>query len=58
LIAATRYSEHDPEWIVTGTDAAGLDLAAHALDEAALRNRFAVALTTTGAVLAAPQPGP
>jgi hypothetical protein len=63
LIAATRYAEQDPEWIVTGTDAAGLDLAAHALDEATLHDRFAIALTASrasigGAVLAAPQPGP
>jgi hypothetical protein len=58
LIAATRYAEQDPEWIVTGTDAAGLNLAAHALDEAALRDRFAVAIAPTGAVLAAPQPSP
>ncbi len=43
LIAATRYNGEEPEWILTGTDAAGVDLAAHNLDEAALRDRFAVA---------------
>ncbi len=57
LIAATRNSGEGPEWVVTGTDPAGVELAAHAVDEATLRDRFAVALTATGAVLAAPQPG-
>lgn len=70
MLAATRYSGEEPEWIVTGTDAAGVELAAHALDEADLRGRFAVAIVagqhttatgssaTTGAVLALPQPDP
>jgi hypothetical protein len=63
LIAATRYSGQAPEWVITGTDAAGLGFAAHALDEAALRDRFAVVLTagrssTGGVGLAAPQPSP
>ncbi len=49
--------------MITGTDPAGVQLAAHALDEAALRDRFAVVVTAgrsaTGAtVLAAPQPSP
>jgi Domain of unknown function (DUF4430) len=58
LIVATRSGEADPEWVVTGTDPAGVALAAHALDEAALHGRFAVALTATGAVLPLPQPSP
>jgi hypothetical protein len=58
LIAATRTGEGDPEWVVTGTDSAGVALAADALDEAALHDRFAVALTATGAVLPLPQPSP
>ncbi len=58
LIAATRYAEEDPEWLITGTDAAGLGLAAHALGEAALHGRFAVALTATGATLPLPLPSP
>jgi hypothetical protein len=70
LLAATRYSGEEPEWIVTGTDPAGVELAAHALDEADLRGHFAVAIaagssqtptgpsTTAGAVLALPQPDP
>jgi hypothetical protein len=62
LIAATRYTGDEPEWIVTGTDPAGLALAAHALDEAALHGRFAVAFTAGHAVgaptvLPLPQPG-
>jgi Domain of unknown function (DUF4430) len=57
LIAATRYGEDAPVWVVTGTDAAGTDLAARALDPAVLHNRFAVALTASGA-LPLPQKGP
>jgi hypothetical protein len=49
LLAATRYSGEEPEWIVTGTDAAGVELAAHALDEADLHGRFAVAVTAVTA---------
>jgi hypothetical protein len=45
LIAATRYSGADPIWLVTGTDTAGVEQAAHALDEATLAGHFAVALT-------------
>jgi hypothetical protein len=56
LIAATRYTEEDPEWLVTGTDAKGVELAASALDETALHDRFAVALTEAGPVLPLPQP--
>ena len=45
LIAATRYREEPPTWIITGTDAAGVRAAAELLDEATLRNRFAVAVS-------------
>jgi hypothetical protein len=58
LVAATRSVEQDPEWLITGTDPAGVQLAASALGEAALHDRFAVALTATGAVLPLPQPSP
>jgi hypothetical protein len=54
LIAATRYTGEEPEWIVTGTDSAGVDLAAHALDEADLRGRFAVAVTVGPSAATAP----
>jgi hypothetical protein len=58
LIAATRYTGQDPEWLITGTDAAGVQLAAEHLDEAALHDRFALALTAAGALLPLPQPSP
>jgi hypothetical protein len=63
LLAAIRYTGEEPEWIVTGTDPAGVDRAAHALDEAELRDHFAIAVApdgsaTGGAVLPLPQPEP
>ncbi len=50
LIAATRVKDKkeqvsDPVWVVTGTDQAGVDAAAAALDEGALAGRFAVAVS-------------
>jgi hypothetical protein len=45
LVAATRRDDDAPVWVVTGTDAAGVDLAARAFDRRALHDRFAVALT-------------
>jgi hypothetical protein len=50
LIAATRHSEDAPVWVVTGTDAQGVDLAARAFEAAALRNHFAVAVSSAGAL--------
>jgi hypothetical protein len=50
LIAASRFEEQQPTWVVTGTDAAGVERAVSLIGEAALRDRFAVA--------AAPQPVP
>ena len=44
LIAATGRREDAPVWVVTGTDAAGVQRAAGMLSESALRDRFAVAL--------------
>jgi hypothetical protein len=58
LIAATRYAGQAPVWLVTGTDAAGVGLAADALEEGDLRNRFAVALEPSGAVLPVPAASP
>ncbi len=43
LIAADAIPMEVPTWLVTGTDTAGVDAAAHALDVATLHNRFAVA---------------
>ncbi len=56
LVAATRSGEEDPVWVITGTDEAGVELAAHAFDEQALHNRFALAIVPGGAMLALPAP--
>jgi hypothetical protein len=48
LIAATRHGTDAPVWVVTGTDEAGVELAAGAFDEAALLHRFALAVSATG----------
>ena len=45
LIAATRAEERQPVWFVTGTDDAGVASAARALDEGALSDRFALAIS-------------
>jgi hypothetical protein len=50
LIAATRHGEDAPVWVVAGTDAAGVDLAARAFDATVLRRSFAVAVTRAGAL--------
>jgi hypothetical protein len=57
LVAATRHAEDAPVWVITGTDAAGVDLAARAFETAVLHDHFAVALTAAGA-LPAPAAGP
>jgi hypothetical protein len=44
LVAATRFGEQQPTWIVTGTDDAGVAAAAAALRTDVLSNRFAVAI--------------
>jgi Domain of unknown function (DUF4430) len=58
LIAATRYGQSAPVWVVTGTNAAGVRLAAGNFDQTTLSNHFAVALTPSGQVLALPQASP
>jgi hypothetical protein len=50
LIAATRQSEEAPVWVITGTDDAGVDLAARSFNQSTLEDRFAVALAPSGAV--------
>ena len=55
LIAATAASERQPVWFVTGTDDAGVDAAARALDESVLADRFALAISDDLPV-AVPQP--
>jgi hypothetical protein len=44
LVAATRFLDQQPTWVVTGTDSAGVAAAAAALEERRLRNHFAVAI--------------
>jgi hypothetical protein len=55
LIAAVRPSGESPVWVITGTDAAGVERAAQALNATTLHNHFAVALASSGAVLALPR---
>lgn len=49
LVAATRYANEAPVWVVTGTDVAGVGRAAAAFGESTLHDRFAVALEPSGA---------
>jgi hypothetical protein len=44
LIAATAQGSAPPTWMVTGTDPAGVSVAAQALDPASLHDRFALAV--------------
>ncbi len=57
LVAATRTGSGAPEWVVTGTDSAGVARAAAAFGAPALRDRFALAVTASGQPLALPQAG-
>jgi len=50
LVAATRDGEAPPVWTITGTDAAGVEAAARALEEGALGGRFALAVAGGRAV--------
>ena len=43
LVAATRFEDQAPTWVVTGTDSVGVDRAVALLLERILQNRFAVA---------------
>ena len=53
LVAATRYEEQQPTWVVSGTDEAGLSHAARLVAEQNLRDRYAVA-TDAGSVIGLP----
>jgi Domain of unknown function (DUF4430) len=44
LVAATRFLDQQPTWVVTGTDQVGVASAAAALVEGRLKDHFAVAL--------------
>jgi hypothetical protein len=57
LIAATAAPDTPPVWVVTGTDDAGVTAAASALDEATLKNNFALAISE-GRGVHVPEPGP
>jgi hypothetical protein len=57
LVAATRGAKEAPVWLVTGTDNAGVELAARAFKRATLEDRFAVALRP-GAAIALPVRSP
>jgi hypothetical protein len=50
LVAATQPTGEGTVWLVTGSDDAGVERAAKALDPAKLRNAFAVAATPSGLV--------
>jgi hypothetical protein len=58
LVAATRYAEEAPVWVVTGTDEAGVNRAAGAFGEATLRNRFALAIEPSGTARSLPIAAP
>jgi hypothetical protein len=58
LIAATRYGEEAPVWLVTGTNAAGVVQAANSLRESTLHNVFALALEPSGVAQPVPVSGP
>lgn len=53
LVAATRFEEQQPTWVVTGIDEAGLGRATRLLETTDLRDRFAVA-TLRGPPIALP----
>jgi Domain of unknown function (DUF4430) len=57
LVAATRHGEDAPVWVISGTDAAGVQRAAGAFDVNDLRDRFALALSSTGADVPLPASG-
>jgi hypothetical protein len=56
LVAATRYAESAPTWVVTGVDSPGVALAARAFSAASLRHHFALALEPSGSARPLPTP--
>lgn len=50
LVAAARFSDERPEWVITGTDGRGVELAAKALTQKQLERHFALALTSTARI--------
>jgi hypothetical protein len=57
LIAATTSGTYAPVWVITGTDADGVQRAAEDFNEVALRDRFAAVIGPESEVLSAPAPG-
>ena len=57
FIAATAQGDDLPVWVITGTDRQGIEMAAHALTEDALRGKFAIALADQ-VPIGLPQVGP
>jgi hypothetical protein len=57
LVAATRFEDQAPTWVVAGTDSAGLDRASALLEQRTLESRFALA-TSGGAPIPLPLAGP
>lgn len=53
IVAATRFEEQQPTWVVAGTDQAGLKQAERLVAEQTLRDRYAVA-TDAGSAVALP----
>jgi hypothetical protein len=57
LVAATRFEDQAPTWVVAGIDSSGLDRAAALLDQRTLESRFALA-TSRGPPIALPLAAP
>ena len=53
LIAATQEPKEAPVWVVSGTDEAGVELAARGFDQSTLSDHFALAIVS-GATIALP----
>jgi hypothetical protein len=58
LVAAVRPGEAPPTWVITGTDRGGVAAAATMLDERALRDRYALAVTDSDPVALPVEGGP
>ena len=62
LVAATRFEgetgAQGATWVVTGTDERGVLAAADALEEGALGNHFALAISPGGVAVSLPRAGP
>jgi len=50
LLAATRFEDQQPTWVVTGTDSLGVERAVALLSERTLKDRFALANAGAGPI--------